>query len=70
MKIKIASFGVAVSLIVFAGVAQAALYCYNFTGAISIDALIPDGNLAGYVKILNVSGTGNNDIRDVIGNLI
>jgi len=65
MKTKIASLGVAVGLIVSAGVAQATLYSYNFTGATTINALIPDGNLAGYVNTLNVSGTGNNDIRDV-----
>ncbi|MCX6896073.1 MAG: proprotein convertase P-domain-containing protein [Verrucomicrobia bacterium] len=65
MKTKIATLTLAVTVSLMTGVAQATLYDYNFTGATTINALIPDGNLAGYVNTITVSGTGNNDIRDV-----
>lgn len=65
MNIKIATIGVAVGIILSAGMVQATLYNYNFDGATTINAAIPDGNLAGDVNTISVSGTGNNDIRDV-----
>ncbi|MCX6894292.1 MAG: proprotein convertase P-domain-containing protein [Verrucomicrobia bacterium] len=65
MKTRIAIIGVATSLILAAGMAHATLYDYNFNGATTINAAIPDGNPVGYVNTISVSGTGNNDIRAV-----
>jgi subtilisin-like proprotein convertase family protein len=57
-------------LAVSVSVASASVYDYNFSGATTLNAAIPDGNPAGYATTIGVSGLGvgageNDSVLDV-----